>query len=897
MRTLIGRDDEMTRVRRLLDEQSALLVRGPRGCGVSAVLEAAVKLAAARGLPVLRAAGVEAESGFPYAALHQLLRPLRREVRELPGAPGEALRASFGLSEAGTPDPSSVAAALVALAGAAGNGFVCVDEWQWVDAESRAAISAFIACDVGVPVLLGGHVGGPAGVEELRLRPLDPVAASAVLGESLPLLVRERILREAEGRPLALRELPAAYAGAGDGELLGSWAPLTPVLEDAFADGLERLEPDCAQAVLVAALDDAGRVPDIVAAASRLSGRELSAAVFDPAVALGFVALDGDVVAFTHPLTRAAVRRASSPAARAAGHEAFAFAVAATDPDRATWHRVVGAPGLDASLAAELEAVSWRSRDAGDYERAAAGLRRAAHLTPAGRERTRRLVAAAEHAYEIGGIEVGDRLLEEVVPEHLDDTGRARLLLLRPQIEPEALAAAARATADADLALRLRWRAATKLTVLGGDGSGIARESLVMGDQLAAVVSVGADGRPDELPRVVAADPVALALRGYLAHVTGDDRLAAALLDQAVHELRAQRRRTRLAQVLALSACVQLGISALDRAQADGEEAVRLCRELRQPVWVALARTALATVAALRGDDEEAERRAAEAERMALRLPSAYVLALVQGARGALALAGGRPAEAFAQLRRLVDPTDPAYDPGTAATLLGDLAEAATTAEEHDTVRSLLTSLPDEPRSALARMHAALVLADDDDADVAFAMATPASPAANGGGMLMRAVSANSGGRFVRAGRVAPAPARLVIPGAVVDVPFVHARMLLVHGMRLRRRRRVFDSREPLRTAAAIFAQLGVTPWAERAQRELAATAETAHRSEEELDQLTPQELEIARMAARGMTNRAIAADLALSPRTVGHHLTKIFPKLDVASRAGIGAALERLGY
>lgn len=884
MGTLIGRDGELARLERLLDERGALTVRGPRGCGVTALLEAATQRATARGVPVLRAAGVEAESAFPYASLHQLLRPLRREVAALGGAPGEALRASFGLSDVGTPDPAAVAAALVALAGAAGNGFVCVDDWQWVDAESRAAISAFIAREVGVPVLLGGHAAGPDGVEELTVRPLDPVAAATVLGADLPLLVRERILREAAGRPLALRELPTAYAGVGDGELLGSWAPLTPVLEAAFADGLERLDEDCARAVLVAALDDGGAVRAVVAAASRLAGRELSVDVLAPAIALGFLTLDGDRVEFAHPLTRAAVRRAASPAAQAAGHAAFASTVVATDPDRATWHRVVGSSGLDPDLAAELEAASERARDAGDHERAAAGLRRAANLTPAGPDRSRRLVAAAELAHEIGGIDLGDRLLEDVVPEALDTTGHARLLLLRPRVSPEALAAAAHTTTDADLALRLRWRAATKLQVLGGDGAAIARAALPAGARTPRpdVVPVGADGRPGEwtAPRDVdTADPVALSLRGYVAHVEGDDRLACRLLDAAVHELRAQRRRTRLAQVLALSARAQLGASALDRAEADGKEAVRLCTELRQPLWGALARTALAGVAALRGQEEEAERHAAEAERIALRLRTVFMLALVQGARGALALGTGRPAEAFAQLLRPVDPTDPAFDPGTAATLLGDLAEAASSDDERETVRRLLATadrtpagagaatdgwlperggLPDEPRSALARAHAAFVLAPDDDADGAFARACAA-----------------------------------ITPG----VPFAHARMLLVHGMRLRRRRRVADSREPLRAAAAGFADLGATPWAERAQRELAATAETAQRSEDAVDRLTPQELEIARMAARGMTNRAIAADLTVSPRTVSHHLAKIFPKLDVSSRAGVGAALERFGY
>ncbi|MDA0185812.1 helix-turn-helix transcriptional regulator [Solirubrobacter phytolaccae] len=412
---------------------------------------------------------------------------------------------------------------------------------------------------------------------------------------------------------------------------------------------------------------------------------------------------------------------------------------------------------------------------------------------------------------------------------------------------------------------------------------GAAHGRFARGDgAVADVVSLGADGRPSEgaarrFSRGAAGDdPVALSLRGYLAHFSGDDRLAAALLDRAVHELRAQRRRTRLAQVLALSARVQLGASALDRARADGEEAVALCAELRQPLWGALARTALATVAALRGDEEEAEHQAAEAERVALRLRTVYMLALVQGARGAVALAGGRPGEAFAQLLRPVDPTDPAFDPGTAATLLGDLAEAASTPDEQATVRRLLADAPDHPRSAVARAHAALVLAGDDDADDDAALADDDAALADDDADAAFALATAT---------ITPA------------VPFTYARVLLVHGMRLRRRRRVADSREPLREAVALFTDLDVGPWVERAQRELAATAETAHRSQDGLDRLTPQELEIARMAARGMTNRAIAADLALSPRTVGHHLAKIFPKLDVSSRAGVGAALETLGY
>jgi DNA-binding NarL/FixJ family response regulator len=189
--------------------------------------------------------------------------------------------------------------------------------------------------------------------------------------------------------------------------------------------------------------------------------------------------------------------------------------------------------------------------------------------------------------------------------------------------------------------------------------------------------------------------------------------------------------------------------------------------------------------------------------------------------------------------------------------LLGDLAEAATEPDAREVVRALVaTRQPAGPHAAVALAHATLVLADDADADEAFAQAEQ------------------------RIGE---------------QWPLARARILLVHGMRLRRGRRMADSRAPLREAAAAFTALGCSPWAERAQRELAATVETASR--DGLERLTPRELEIARMAARGLTNRAIAADLALSPRTVGHHLARVFPKLEVSSRAGVGPALERHGY
>jgi DNA-binding CsgD family transcriptional regulator len=720
---LIGRERELARLGALLDDGGALMLRGPRGVGISALIDAAADRAAARGLRVLRATGVEWESGFAYAGLHQLLRG---NLFDPPPAPAELEQTLRAL-----------------------DALVCVDELQWIDAETRAVLTACRR------LLLGGHVPGPPGVEEVIVGPLAPDAAAQLLPPDLPLLVRERILREAAGLPLALVELAIAYADADDGDLLGSWAPLTPALEEAFA---------VARPNLLDALDD-GDTP-------------------------------------LNELERAAVRKAADPAARRAGHEALAARFAARDPDRATWHRVAAAPGLDASLAAEIEAVAWREFD---HERAAAGLRRAALLTPPGPARGARLVAAALLAQEIGGAEIADRLLADVDPETLDALGRARWAMLRAR-GTDALLTAARA-ADPWLAPRLLWRAATELEASGGDGAALVRG---------------------------AHDP---ALQGFKALVDGAPHRAAELLSRAAGQLRAQHRRTPLGQVLVLGAWARIATTPLDRVHAGAIEAAWLCERVNQPLWAATARTAAATAAALRGDADEAERLAAEAERVALPQRAASVLALVQQARGASALAAGRPAEAFAQLRRAFDPTDPACGRVRFATLIADLAEAASTDDER----------------AFAREQAL-------DAYAGFALDEDAG---------------------------VPSESR----------PYLRARALLLHGMRLRRRRRPADSREPLRAAAAAFEALGARPWAERARRELAASVETARRGDQELERLTPRELEIARMAARGMTNPAIAADLALSPRTVGHHLGRIFPKLDVTSRAGLAAALARDGY
>ena len=502
------------------------------------------------------------------------------------------------------------------------------------------------------------------------------------------------------------------------------------------------------------------------------------------------------------------------------------------------------------------------------------------------------LVAAAALAREIGGVEVADRLLEAAVPAQLDALGRARLLALRPRASAATLAAAARAARTPTSPCACGGAPRRSSRPAGGDGAG----------SRARPWRVGAPRRPSRsaptgVPRtrrrpsarflgasagsraLGVTDPVALALRGYLALVSGDVHGAAALLDRAAHELRAQRRRTPLGQVLALSRLGAARVSDLDRAQADGEEAAALCGQVRQPLWGALAQTALATVAALRGDEERgrAPRRRGRAGRAAAPARRLRARARPAGARRARAgRRAARPRRSRTCAGRSTRPTRRTTGAGRPAARRpgrgGDdreerafvRAACSARARARDAACAVSASrararrrLP--PRVAPGARARGLVLADDADADAAFARA---------------------------AARIGE------------DWPFARARMLLVHGMRLRRQRRMADSRAPLRDGrgrlrgarrdAVGRARAARARGHGRDRASLATTSSSGSRRGSSRSR---------GMAARGMTNRAIAADLALSPRTVGHHLARIFPKLDVSSRAGVGAALERHGY
>ena len=336
--------------------------------------------------------------------------------------------------------------------------------------------------------------------------------------------------------------------------------------------------------------------------------------------------------------------------------------------------------------------------------------------------------------------------------------------------------------------------------------------------------------------------------------------LAEGFAAAAVAGLRRQGRLGALTQALVLRAWSEIHVGRWDVALPDAEEAGRLAQETDQPIWGGGAAVALSILAGLRGEEDAADVLAADAERVGMQFGARAVLSVTQMARGLTALGGGRYEEAYAQLRRMFTPTDPAYHRMESCWAIGNLAEAAVHSGHREDIRTLMEDMEllsertPSPWLHVAMRHARALLADDARAEALYQEALEAD--------LKR-------------------------------WPFDRARALFAYGMWLRRQKRAAESRVPLRAARDGFDSLGVVSWGDRARSELRAAGEASRRrAPEARDRLTAQELQIARMAAEGLTNREIGERLYLSHRTVGSHLYRSFPKLGISSRVQLPAAL-----
>jgi DNA-binding CsgD family transcriptional regulator len=901
----LGRGQEQALLTSLLDEVAdrgqALVLRGEPGIGKSRLLSEAAREARVRGMTVLTAMGVQSEAHLPFAGLHQLLRPIRDRAAELPPVQRDALDAAFGLTNEAAPEHYRIAMAALDLVSDVANDaplLLVVEDAHWLDPPT-ADVLAFVARRIEsdpVVLLAATRDGYPsaladAGLPEHRLAGLDDAAAAALLDAAapgLPITARNRVLRDAAGNPLALLELPAV-ADEPDGEpSVPGGLPLTERLERAFAARVSDL-PDATRLVLlVAALNDADALSEILQAASVVAATSLDLDAAEPAVQAALIDLDVHSIRFRHPLIRSAVRQSAGVQQRRRAHEALAE-VLAGDPDRRVWHRAALMSGTHEDLARELEAAGERAQRRGAIDVALTALRRAVQLSDPGRQ-AGRMLAAAALAFERGRPDLAATMLRDIEPLELDPVEFAQARYIGEILDARALADHSRvagliaiaeqagAAGDRDLHHNLLWIAAARtwwaspgpdIRQLVVDAAGREGPPIVADPRL---VSIHAYADPyANAPKVVdclreaaeggvtGAEPA-----GYLASagmVIGAFYDSLTFCGIAIDSARAEGRLGRLPRLLATQAILAVRLPNWDIAIPAAEEARRLATEFAQPIWLATAETAIAMIGALRGDPAATERATAHAEQIALPLGATHIVALAQSGPILSALAHGRHAEAFRLAERLFDPHDPANHLHFACMAIGDLAEAAVHADRSQAARERLAQVEamvgDAPAEwvAINLRHARAVLADDEhEAAVHFEEA---------------------------------------LAGDLDRWPFWRGRVLLAYGRWLRRGRRVADSRAPLREARDLFDAMGASNWGDHARSELRASGERSRRRVPEArDQLTAQELQIAQLAATGLSNREIGQRLYLSHRTISTHLYRVFPKLGITSRAELSAAL-----
>jgi DNA-binding CsgD family transcriptional regulator/tetratricopeptide (TPR) repeat protein len=847
----------------------------------------------------MRAAGVQSETSLPFAGLHQLLRPVLGYVDHLPLFQRDALMAAFGIVDAGAPDLFLIAmAALELLSDAAARTPVAliVEDAHWLDRPSSDAL-AFVGrrLESDPIVLLATIREGydsallDAGLVELQLERLADRPAGELLDAHFPDLapaVRERLLEEATGNPLALLELPLALGSRGrEGEVLPFRLPLTARLEQAFASRAAELPSATRTLLRVAAADDGDSLAEVMSAVEIVDGATPTFEALVPAVEAQLIEVDGSAIRFRHPLVRSAIRQAASVADSHAAHAALAD-VLAGDPERRVWHRAAAAIGTDPEVAAELEQAAARAQRRGAGVLAVAAFERAAALAAEPAHSGALLLRAAELSFELGRSELVIRLLREADSLELGSHDQARSMWLGdafhegvagdPARVHALVEAASRVAADGDANLAIDLLSAAAFRCFWSDpGEHARREVLLAADRIGAgsedprMVLIQAYTAPIERGSAVidrlassapSTDPDALYLLGTAAQAVGAFDQCSTLLATSVARLREQGRLGLLAQVLLNRAWAAAQPGDWSVAVPAAAEAARLAGETGQPLWEAGARATGAMVAALRGEQAMVEDLSAEAERVAVPAGATAVLAAVQLARGWSALGHGRHADAYDHLRRLFDPGDPAYHHMMRCWAPGDLAEAAAHSGHRDQARAVMRELEPLARQTpspvlhLGLLYARPLLAAEGDAEPLFraALGTDMTPS-----------------------------------------PLYRARLQLALGEWLRRRRRTAESRAPLRAARDAFDALGVVPWGERARHELRASGESSRRrTPDRLDELTPQELQIAQMAAGGLSNREIGQRLYLSHKTVETHLYHVFPKLGVTSRAQLPDAL-----
>jgi DNA-binding CsgD family transcriptional regulator len=902
---LLGRESECAAIDGLLDAARAsrsgvLVLRGEAGIGKTALLQRAV--AGADGIRVLTGAGVEAESELPFAGLHQLLWPLLDRAGELPDVQTAALRGAFGLSAERVEDRFLVSVAVLSLLTAAADEqpLLCVvDDAHWLDGASAEAL-VFVARRLQadpIAVLIGAREGDARqfdahGLPELRLGGLTAANAGALLDRALPAAVREDLVDATGGNPLALLELPGALS---DDERSGRAPlrldlPLNERIERAFLARVEPLGDDARRLLVLAAADDSGDVGTLLRASERL---ELSPDALDAVERAGLLVPQGTRLRFRHPLLRSAVFRAAGFAERRAAHEALAAVLDDdADADRRAWHRAAAATAPDDEAAEALAQTADHAAARGGHAAAARALERSAELDSDPQRRAQRLLGAAASAALAGRVSHAVALLDRAEPELRDPMARgtamrvrgmASMAIGRPSDAHAMLADAARTVLPADrpMGLALLMRACMAAAVSGDPAAihsilaeldteprsdaemfpsrlmnGISR--LIAGDAAAGVASIEeALALADQLEIVEQVQQA-----GGGAVFVGDWNRARRYFDRAIVLARDRGAVGLLPETLGLRALIAMWERRLTDAAADADEAVRLADDIGAGNARALPVTVLAWLAGLRGDEAQCREHADEVLALSLERGLALPAGLATWALAELDLAAGRWDEALLRLTAIEEVRPGFGHPFLPVLSTWDRVEAAVHAGRPEVAERALERFAPWAQIAAAPWAAA-ALAD------CRALAAPADDAEPHFEVAIEAID--------RVG------------------PLDRARIHLHYGEFLRRERRRIDARVHLRAAFDGFEWLGAAPWAERALRELRATGEKARKRHlSPLAELTPQEIQVARLVGAGATNKDVASQLFVSPKTVEYHLRKVFAKLGISSRMElVGLELE----
>ena len=916
---LLGRDAEQRDIDQALalartGASAVLGLAGEPGIGKTVLLEYAAGQAAAAGMRLLRARGIESEAQIPFGSLLELTRPALALLETIPPPQAMALEGALALRPAPGPgvpaqDRFAVGAATLSLLAACAEAApvaVLVDDAQWVDGPSAAALLFAFRRLVADPiaVLVAVREGEPslldeAGLPVRRLRGLSPEQAAQLLAgptaspaPRLPGEVVRRLHQVTAGNPLALLELAS---DAWDLVLAPEGAPvLVPArITRAFLRRAGQLDPPARRALLLAATSDTGDL-DILERAAASLGLDGFAAGLAAAESAGLVGLGSGRCEFRHPLARSAVYADAAAGQRRAAHRALATALPDRDADRRAWHLAAAATGPDEAASAALAAAAGRSRERSGYATAAAAYERAARLAGGGDRRASLLWQAAEAAWLAGSTGAAVTLLVEARPLAGASTGveidrlAGHIAILRgPVMDGHAILTAAAEQADPEAAVTMLAEAAGACFYAGNPA-----EMLRTAERAYSRLPA----QPPDRVRFLAAMAMGMAL------IMGGDAAAGA---QAVHEAvtlaegsAGMREDLRLLPWLAVAplflrqtdagrsllehalatarsrAAVgvlpfALGLVARDRATTDRwtvaeavyVEAIGLARESGQDMALAFGLAGLAWLRARRGLESECRALAAETLGLCRGLGTRLFEVWVLAALGELELGCGDAslaAESFERQQRLLAElgiTDPDLWPAAelvdAYLKLGRTGDAARAAEEF----AAAAQAKGQPWSLARAFRGLGMLAADGEFTAVFE-------------------------RAIGCHELTP------------DV-FELARTRLAFGERLRRARERVLAREQLRAALDIFEGLDARPWAERARTELAATGEKrGPRDGGGMAELTPQELQIALLLAAGRTTREAAAALFLSPKTVEYHLRHVYQRLGIHSREELAARL-----